>query len=250
MFRPWALIARKLKCDGGRPACGQCFKRSNTCDYTPNHKRRGGKRRKSDDGSESELDGESGERSGEMEAASSLSPEMGVVVTQPARTRRNSNAVDMILEANHTLPPIDRRDRQKLTSVLPPISHPPSTVLMQQGQQGQGGVVPKSEDREGKQQHVYSGSSHELPPIATLPPVGAGVNEVHDLGQTLAPLRHQAEMQPPPPSASASAQSRRRTSSAASTKGRQNGYGSKIVACNFCRGKVFFFEKVFGWVGC
>ncbi|KAH7099576.1 hypothetical protein BKA62DRAFT_303103 [Auriculariales sp. MPI-PUGE-AT-0066] len=27
--------ARKLKCDGGRPACGQCVKRANHCDYQP-----------------------------------------------------------------------------------------------------------------------------------------------------------------------------------------------------------------------
>ena len=35
------LLARKLKCDGGRPACSQCYKRSNPCDYMTNHKRRG-----------------------------------------------------------------------------------------------------------------------------------------------------------------------------------------------------------------
>ncbi|KZV82271.1 hypothetical protein EXIGLDRAFT_778795 [Exidia glandulosa HHB12029] len=33
---------RKLKCDGGRPACAQCVKRSNHCDYQPVLKRRGG----------------------------------------------------------------------------------------------------------------------------------------------------------------------------------------------------------------
>ncbi|EKM79284.1 hypothetical protein AGABI1DRAFT_39848, partial [Agaricus bisporus var. burnettii JB137-S8] len=32
--------SRKLKCDGGRPACGQCLKRSNPCDYAPQNKRR------------------------------------------------------------------------------------------------------------------------------------------------------------------------------------------------------------------
>ena len=32
--------ARKLKCDGGRPACGQCLKRAHHCDYAPQNKRR------------------------------------------------------------------------------------------------------------------------------------------------------------------------------------------------------------------
>lgn len=202
-------VARKLKCDGGRPACGQCFKRNNPCDYTPNHKRRGGKRRKSDDGSESELELDSGDPSAEMEP--SLSPE---IPSQP-HSRRNSNAVDMMLEDN-TLPPIDRRDRQK--PILPPISHPPSVLM-------QAPPPPKQDDQRG-----FS-SKHDLPPIATLP-VTSAANDIHD-NHTLAPLRNQADMHPP------SAQSRRRTSSAASTKGRQNGYGSKIVACNFCRGEFF-----------
>lgn len=32
---------RKLKCDGGRPRCSQCVKRSNPCDYSTQSKRRG-----------------------------------------------------------------------------------------------------------------------------------------------------------------------------------------------------------------
>lgn len=36
--------SRKLKCDGGRPACGQCVKRTNPCDYMPPNKRRGAPR--------------------------------------------------------------------------------------------------------------------------------------------------------------------------------------------------------------
>src|SRR5258707_3797817 len=38
--------ARKLKCDGGRPACHQCLKRSNPCDYMVPQKRRGGMRQR------------------------------------------------------------------------------------------------------------------------------------------------------------------------------------------------------------
>ncbi|KAK0464275.1 GTP binding protein [Desarmillaria tabescens] len=47
--------SRKLKCDGGRPACSQCVKRSNSCDYMPQSKRRGGMRtsRDRDSGSDS-----------------------------------------------------------------------------------------------------------------------------------------------------------------------------------------------------
>ncbi|EKM51846.1 uncharacterized protein PHACADRAFT_262220 [Phanerochaete carnosa HHB-10118-sp] len=193
--------SRKLKCDGGRPACSQCFKRSHPCDYTPSHRRRGTKKRKSDDGSESdlEMDMESGEPSGDMEP--SMSPD---IPSQP-HSRRNSNAVDMMME--NKLPPIDRPEQHN--TVLPPISHP-SSMLMQ---------GPPPQDR--------GYPKHELPPIATLPaPAGSDMQDL----QTLAPLRNQADMQPPP-------QQRRRTSSAASTKGRQNGYGSKIVACNFCRAR-------------
>ena len=72
-------IARKLKCDGGKPACSQCFKRSNPCDYMAGHKRRGnGKRRRADDGSDSEGDGEgdSAAPSAELEPPQSLSLSM------------------------------------------------------------------------------------------------------------------------------------------------------------------------------
>jgi hypothetical protein len=75
--------ARKLKCDGGRPACGQCVKRSNPCDYMPQNTRRGTVRQRKGDESESE----SGEdRSGEADEPSA-SPE---VPSQPL-SRRSSN---------------------------------------------------------------------------------------------------------------------------------------------------------------
>ncbi|KAI0696005.1 hypothetical protein BC835DRAFT_1406060 [Cytidiella melzeri] len=183
--------SRKLKCDGGKPACSQCFKRNNPCDYTVNHKRRGGKRRKSDDvGSES--DGDSGERSGDMEP--SLSPQMS---SQP-HSRRNSNAVDLLKQESNVLPPMNGTISLERPPVLPSIS--------------------QSADR------AYI---HELPPIATLPVTPAK----QDSSSTLPPLRPPVEMEPQ------ASVARRRTSSAASTKARQNGYGSKIVACNFCRAR-------------
>lgn len=47
--------SRKLKCDGGRPACAQCVKRSNPCDYQVQNKRRGTARpSKSNDSGESD----------------------------------------------------------------------------------------------------------------------------------------------------------------------------------------------------
>lgn len=44
----YSFLARKLKCDGGRPACSQCVKRQNACDYMAQSKRRGGLRTQSD----------------------------------------------------------------------------------------------------------------------------------------------------------------------------------------------------------
>src|SRR5882762_9937095 len=65
--------ARKLKCDGGRPACHQCLKRTNHCDYMPPQKRRGGVRQRRQFGSDSDP-GSGDEPSVEMEP--SQSPEV------------------------------------------------------------------------------------------------------------------------------------------------------------------------------
>src|ERR1700692_3203804 len=76
-------LARKLKCDGGRPACAQCIKRSNPCDYQPqNNKRRSTHRSRKHSDSESDM------ISGDDPSADpSLSPEI------PAHTapRKSSN---------------------------------------------------------------------------------------------------------------------------------------------------------------
>ncbi|KAI0771392.1 hypothetical protein BC629DRAFT_1583323 [Irpex lacteus] len=173
--------SRKLKCDGGKPACSQCFKRNNPCDYTVNHKRRGGKRRKSNEGgSESEVD--SGERSGDMEP--SLSPE---VSSQP-HSRRNSNAVDLLKQESNVLPPLNGSVGLERPPILPSINHAGDRTYM-----------------------------HELPPIATLPVTPAKPDGRHG--------------------AVAGLSSTPTYVLAASTKPRQNGYGSKIVACNFCRAR-------------
>ncbi|KAJ3716849.1 GTP binding protein [Lentinula raphanica] len=46
--------SRKLKCDGGRPSCTQCIKRSHPCDYMPQNRRRRGVPRRTDEESESD----------------------------------------------------------------------------------------------------------------------------------------------------------------------------------------------------
>src|ERR1700722_5979750 len=79
--------ARKLKCDGGRPACGQCIKRSNPCDYMPHNKRRGTLRqRKTGENSESES---GGDRSAELEEP--LTPE--VPPLSPSRKSSNPDTI-------------------------------------------------------------------------------------------------------------------------------------------------------------
>lgn len=203
------LLARKLKCDGGRPACSQCYKRSNPCDYMTNHKRRGaanGRQRKQNAGSDSDC--ESGdEPSGDAEDPSQ-SPE---VVSQPP-SRRNSN-VSMLL--TDTLPPLTNavERREDASTKLPSIQQATSGLL----------GPPPSES------HTYSGG-HELPPIATLSAASASA---HDEGNQSLPSIRSVDTQP----------QRRRTSSS-TTSGRgprqSSGNGSKIVACNYCRGALSF----------
>ncbi|KAJ7644164.1 GTP binding protein [Roridomyces roridus] len=91
--------SRKLKCDGGRPSCGQCIKRSNTCDYTAQNKRRNPARR----GDESESDSGEDTRSGDFQEPS-LSPEIS--------SRRGSNfntspSLPLLSERRDELPPIN-----------------------------------------------------------------------------------------------------------------------------------------------
>lgn len=79
-------LARKLKCDGGRPACGQCMKRTNPCDYMPHNKRRGTLKQKRQ-GEESDSESAIDDRSPEPDEPS-LSPE----VRSNSLSRRSSIA--------------------------------------------------------------------------------------------------------------------------------------------------------------
>ncbi|KAF8147304.1 hypothetical protein K438DRAFT_1922099 [Mycena galopus ATCC 62051] len=91
--------SRKLKCDGGRPSCSQCMKRSNACDYMPQNKRRGTVRLSRGEESESES---GDDRSAEFPEPS-LSPEVS--------SRRSSNFdmspnIPLLGERRDELPPI------------------------------------------------------------------------------------------------------------------------------------------------
>ncbi|KAI0648118.1 hypothetical protein C8Q79DRAFT_1008469 [Trametes meyenii] len=208
--------SRKLKCDGGRPACGQCYKRSNPCDYTASNKRRtSGKQRKhtygngNGNGSESEGGDSLEDGSGEIDHPSQ-SPE---VPSSAPHSRRSSN-VSMLL--TEPLPPLSAavEPREEASAVLPPITT--STGLGIGNGNGNG-----SGNMNGSVGGRRASMNTELPPIATLSAPACGGDEgAYKDG-------------------SESASSRRRTPSVSVASGRsgRGGGGSKIVACNFCRAR-------------
>lgn len=105
MNEPNSSVARKLKCDGGRPSCGQCVKRSNPCDYQPQNKRRGTVRLSRGEESES---GDSGDDRSAEYPEPSLSPEVS--------SRRSSNfdtspSLPLMGERRDELPPITTSSR-------------------------------------------------------------------------------------------------------------------------------------------
>ncbi|KAI8994124.1 hypothetical protein BD414DRAFT_481487 [Trametes punicea] len=195
--------SRKLKCDGGRPACGQCYKRQNPCDYTASNKRRTAGKQRKQYGSESEGDSLE-DASGEVDPPSQ-SPEVPSASSAP-HSRRSSN-VSMLL--TEPLPPLSAavEPREEASAVLPPITTPA----------GLGVPAPTSR---------RPSLNTELPPIATLSAPGAPKEDAPALptfkGNTEGP-----------------ASSRRRAPSAAAPAraGGRGGGGSKIVACNFCRAR-------------
>ncbi|KAH9891601.1 hypothetical protein C8Q73DRAFT_791957 [Cubamyces lactineus] len=200
---------RKLKCDGGRPACGQCYKRQNPCDYTANNKRRSaGSKQRKQYGSESEGDSLE-DASGEIDHPSQ-SPEVPSApsASSAPHSRRSSN-VSMLL--TEPLPPLSAavEPREEASSaVLPPITS--SAAL------GMPNDTPSSR---------RPSLNTELPPIATLS----------------APQPQQddppASNQPSYKDSESSVSTRRRAPSAAPSRGGRGGGGSKIVACNFCRAR-------------
>ncbi|KAF6755836.1 hypothetical protein DFP72DRAFT_895340 [Ephemerocybe angulata] len=220
--------SRKLKCDGGRPACGQCLKRSNPCDYMPQNKRRGTiSRTQRPKGEESESDS-GDERSPEPSA----SPE---VPSQPV-SRRSSNVDKLHPDGYHppppgVLPPMNDRPYPNSmggpSAASPPLPAPPPPPPshFQQAK-----MIRHPEPQQ--QQHAFY-PDHELPHITTLlPPDSAPSTPVPMSAPNnlaLAPIRPANDQQ---------ALLRKRAATVPNKSSRGSGSsGPKVVACNFCRAR-------------
>jgi hypothetical protein len=196
-------IARKLKCDGGRPACAQCIKRSNPCDYQPqNNKRRGTQRqRRPDDDSDSEL------MSGDDPSADPLlSPE----VSSHAVSRKSSN-IEKRINLDSYNPnmagPSDRRDDHMMPNHM-----------------GRAPGMPMSASADNRSLF----RDNELPHIATLSLPGTESSQSTSMqGIPLPPIRPASEQQ---------AAQRKRASTIPGRSRTTSNTGPKVVACNFCRG--------------
>ncbi|GLB38336.1 putative TRAFAC class TrmE-Era-EngA-EngB-Septin- like GTPase superfamily, septin GTPase family protein [Lyophyllum shimeji] len=197
--------SRKLKCDGGRPACSQCVKRSHPCDYMPQNKRRGAVRQRKDDESESE----SGEdRSADHDEASA-SPE---VPSQPL-SRRSSNVDKLSRDGFAPLPQIavtsNRRERDEA-----PLPGPSS--------------LRSKPPHHGETRSLFP--DNELPHIATLSlPEPSPSTPVPMSAPSLPPLRPASEQQ--------AAQRKRAATVPGKIPRTAANSGPKVVACNFCRAR-------------
>ncbi|KAF8558243.1 hypothetical protein OG21DRAFT_1474968 [Imleria badia] len=196
--------SRKLKCDGGRPACGQCVKRSNPCDYMPQtSKRRNSHRRRED---ESESEGSAEERSAD-EHDPSVSPEMP---SQPL-SRRSSNVEKRpVLEGFSQAVAGPSEPREPLPTITPVVrlKHIPSGPPTSDGR-------PLFKDNELP--HIATLALPESSPAATMtaPP--------------LPPIRPASEQQ--------AAQRKRASTVPGRTPRQTTSAGPKVVACNFCRAR-------------
>ncbi|KAI9456158.1 GTP binding protein [Russula earlei] len=146
--------SRKLKCDGGRPACHQCLKRSNACDYMVPQKRRGGMRQRRNL-INSDSEGASGdERSVEIEP--SASPE---AVPKPLAR----------VAPDRELPPLDVIQQQ---STFGKHEDMPALKLQQFPQHKSEQVLATSLERRGvpaPEETAMSSlsSGHQAPEVAT-----------------------------------------------------------------------------------
>ncbi|KDR82808.1 hypothetical protein GALMADRAFT_238363 [Galerina marginata CBS 339.88] len=197
--------SRKLKCDGGRPTCSQCLKRSNPCDYMPQNKRRGTQRpRKGDDsGSES-----GDERSAEPDEPS-LSPE---IPSQPP-SRRSSN--------------VGRHPHEGYPPSLPSMS---ALNERREDSSAASSSRPKLESASAMITSRSYFPDNEVPHIATLPltepspPTPAPMS-----APNLAPIRPASDLQ--------AAQRKRASTIPGKTSRQTTSSGPKVVACNFCRAR-------------
>lgn len=229
-----ASTARKLKCDGGRPACSQCMKRSNPCDYMPQNKRRGTiSRTQRVKGEESES--ESGD---ERSPEPSASPE----VRSQTISRRSSNVDKLHPDGYHPpggLPPMnDRRDPYPNAAggpsagsppVQAPPPPPPPPHFPQQAK------IQRPTERDTHPQPGYY-QEHDLPHITTLLPHNSAPSTPVPMSAptnlALAPIRPANDQQ-------AALRKRSATVPGKSSRGSGNS-GPKVVACNFCRGELVY----------
>ncbi|KAF8158128.1 GTP binding protein [Crassisporium funariophilum] len=197
--------SRKLKCDGGRPACGQCLKRSNPCDYMPQNKRRGTIRQRKGEESESES---GDDRSPEATNEPSLSPE---VPSQPL-SRRSSN--------------VGKHQHDGYATSLPSMS-----ALNERREK----LSTASSSRTKVEQGMGSSSrsyflDNEVPHIATLPSTEPSPPTPAPMSApTLPPIRPASELQ--------AAQRKRAATVPGKTSRQAASSGPKVVACNFCRAR-------------
>ncbi|KAI0304527.1 hypothetical protein B0F90DRAFT_1625716 [Multifurca ochricompacta] len=219
--------SRKLKCDGGRPACHQCLKRSNSCDYMVPQKRRGGMRqRRNVNNSDSE--GASGDdRSIEMEP--SASPE---TVPKPLGVNvgpeREFPRLDVIQQQPASFGKHEEVPAMKLQSFPQHKSEP---------------VLPAASlERRGASFMDADRPTGQLPPMALSPPSGVNANAPPLLPSIRAP----APEEPPPQVLAPSGlqppevvTAERRRAPTVSGKGNRSSsnYGPKVVACNHCRAR-------------
>ncbi|KAH7906015.1 hypothetical protein BJ138DRAFT_1016865 [Hygrophoropsis aurantiaca] len=205
--------SRKLKCDGGRPACSQCVKRSNPCDYMPQtSKRRNSARRKDNgNGNDNDNDGDSDsdaspdDPDADQDDNPSLSPE---IPPQQLSSRRPPAVVPVPA-------PIPQLDGYAGSEPLPPVGR------------AKGNSVSSAHGRP-----LFK--DNELPHIATLLPDGspsasASASTAMMTAPPLPPIRPASEQQ---------AAQRKRASTVPGRSNRQAASaGPKVVACNFCRAR-------------
>ena len=186
-----------MKCDGGRPACAQCIKRSNTCDYQPQNNKRRGTHRNRKQGDDSDSDLISGD---DPSADLSLSPE----IKSHTVPRKGSN--------------VERRTN--LDAFNPNMTGPSEHMMSNHMGRSSGVSLSASADK-----HPFF-RDNELPHIATLALPGAESSSSMQ-GLPLPPIRPASEQQ---------AAQRKRASTVPGRNRATSNTGPKVVACNFCRG--------------
>ncbi|KAH8825359.1 GTP binding protein [Flagelloscypha sp. PMI_526] len=199
-------VSRKLKCDGAKPSCSQCTKRSHACDYM--YVRKSSKRKDGEAGSES---GDSGQ---EAKSESSHSP---TTSSRPASRQHRPRlpSISHAPDGAPSLPPLRPPERYEEPANRGLAASRPLTNSYPQ-------LANRYPDTELP--HIATLSLPELSPTTPVPPSAA----------SLPPLR-------PPVDLNSSSLIRKRSSTVpgnTDSVGRLPGStGPKIIACNFCRAR-------------